>query len=179
MRNMLVVFFVLLAGSYAYAEEAVKIGHIDLQRALNESAVGKKAKGELEEMVKLRQAVIGEKVRLKEEKTRELEKQGFALSEDVVMQKEDELKKMDRDIKRMIDDSNVEVQKVQRERERRILKELEVLIAKLGDERGFTIIFPSDVVLYSVDAADLTGDVIRMYDALGSSVTEGEKKEPQ
>jgi outer membrane protein len=177
MKKAFVLLFVLLLGSHAHAEEVIKVGHVDLQSALNESEVGKKAKAELEGMVKLRQAMIDEKIRIKDQRAEEFQKQATALSDKVRLEREEELRRIERDIKRLIDDSNAEMQKIQREKERDILKGLEGIISRLGKERGFTIILPSDVILFSEDGTDLTGDVIEMFNASTIGETREQEKE--
>jgi outer membrane protein len=149
--------------SFAYAEDMAKVGFVDLQRALNESEVGKKAKAELEGMVKMRQAIIDEKVKQREQKEQDFQKQSMALSEKARAEKQEELKKMERDIKRLIDDSNTEMQKTQREKERDILKGFEAVIERIGKEQGYTLIVPSDVVLYGREGTDLTDALIKIY----------------
>ena len=66
MKRILIVVSIMLfitAGmvSKATAAEALKIGIVDLFRALNESEAGKKAKIDLEVLIKSKQTVIDEK----------------------------------------------------------------------------------------------------------------------
>jgi outer membrane protein len=170
MKKLLVLFFVLFViPSYAVSAQEVKIGFVDLQRALNESEAGKKAKAELEAIIKEKQSRIDEKIMRKEKIRKELEMQATVLSENAIRQRQDELDRMERDIQRLIDDSNAEIQRRQRQMELSILKELDAIITELGKEEGYTIILPAEVILYSGEGTDITDRVIEKYDKSKSS----------
>jgi outer membrane protein len=164
MRKMLVLFFMLTLGSYAYAGDA-KIAFIDLQRAFNESAAGRSTKAEWEEMVMQRQTVLDMKKREKERLQEEFNKQSMMLSEDARRQKVDKIEKLQRDIQRMIDDFDTEMQQFQRDREISMLNELDAIIKKLGAEENYTIILRAEVILYSAEEVDITDKVIDKYNA--------------
>src|SRR5512135_1736470 len=89
---LLVVIFVLFAGQVAYAEN-IKVGMVDLMKALNESDTGKKAKGELETMIKAKQSVLDQKGKEIEKLKAEIEKQSSILSAEAKKAKEDDLEK--------------------------------------------------------------------------------------
>src|SRR4030043_706729 len=57
------------------AAELMKIGYIDLQRIVYESEAGKKAKSELDALIKSKQAVVDEKRKTLEKLKSDLEKQ--------------------------------------------------------------------------------------------------------
>ena len=57
----LVVVILLLTGSSVFAADTLKIGFVDLVKALNESESGKKAKADLEFLIKSKQVAIDEK----------------------------------------------------------------------------------------------------------------------
>jgi outer membrane protein len=164
MKKLLVPLMVLLMGATAYPAEKVKIGFINLQEALNESEVGKKAKQDLEQVIREKQAEVEGKVKAKDAMREDLEKQSVMLSEDARNKRVDELRRLEREIERLISDTNAELQKLQREKEVDILKELDAIIGKIGKEEGFTLILPSDVVLYAVEGLEITDKVIEEYD---------------
>jgi Skp family chaperone for outer membrane proteins len=57
-----------------------------------------------------------------------------------------------------------------------ILTELDGIIDGIGEEGSFTLILPSEVVLYAAEGLDLTEQVIKKYDEMKSSAP-AEKKE--
>jgi outer membrane protein len=155
----------------------VKIGYIDMQKALNESDAGKKAKAELEQMIKERQVKIDEKVALRDKLLAELEKQSVVLSEEAMRQKQDELDLLSREIERMASDARMELEKSQRELELDIVKDLDGIITKIGKESGYMLILPSDVILFSVEGIDMTDLVVqKLNERFKSKSKEGSKK---
>lgn len=166
MKKVLVLCFILVMSSYAFSAEQVNIGFVDLQRALNESEPGKKAKAELEALIIKRQGWIDEKINAKERFKEELQKQAVVLSDEELSKRQDELERMEREIDRMIEDSTAELQKKQREEELAILKELDAIITELGEKENLAVILPSEVVLYSRDGMDVTDLLIKRYNEL-------------
>lgn len=165
---LLVVIFGLMAGGYAYADTiTMKIGVVDLMKALNESDAGKKAKAELESVIKSKQAVINEKGKAIEKLKAELDKQSSVLSPDAKKSKQDDLDRLMRDYQRMVSDSQSDVKKRESELTDGILKGLRAVIQKIGQKEGYTIIIENaeGIVLYSKKNLDLTDEVIKQYDA--------------
>ena len=107
---LLLVIFVLLAGQSVYAAE-VKIGIVDLMKALNESDSGKKAKSDLEGMIKSKQVILDGKGKEIEKLKGDLEKQASVLSADAKKSKEEDLEKMLREYQRLLTDSQNDVKK--------------------------------------------------------------------
>ena len=165
---LLVVIFSLMAGSYAYAETiTMKIGVVDLMKALNESDAGKKAKAELESVIRSKQAVINEKGKTIEKLKDELNKQSSVLSAEAQKSKQDELDRMMRDYQRMVSDSQSDVKQRESDLTDGILKGLRAVIKKIGQKEGYTMIMENaeGVILYSKKSLDLTDEVIKQYNA--------------
>ncbi|MDA8104845.1 MAG: OmpH family outer membrane protein [Nitrospiraceae bacterium] len=161
---LLVMIFVLFAGQVAYAEN-IKVGMVDLMKALNESDTGKKAKGELETMIKAKQSVLDQKGKEIEKLKAEIEKQSSILSAEAKKAKEDDLEKSLREYQRLVTDSQNEVKKKEGELTGGILKEIRAIISKMGEDGGYTIILEDvdGVVLFSKKDIDLTSVVIKKY----------------
>ena len=167
--TLLAVAMLLVFSTYAFAAEIVKIGYIDMQDALNESLAGKDAKAALEKMVKERQVKIDEKIALRDKLVADLEKQSVVLSDDAKRQKEDDLEKLNRELDRMVSDSNTELQKQQRELELGIIKDLDAILKDIGKNGNYTVILPAEVVLYSVEGIDVTDEAIKRLDVIYKS----------
>lgn len=164
MKKFLVPLFVLLLGTGAFAAEKEKIGFVNLQVALNESAVGKAAKAELEEIIKRKQDDVETRIKAKDAFKEEIEKQSAVLSEDARRSKAGELQRMEREIERLVADTNADLQKLQRDKEVRILKDMDDIIRRFGKEHGYTVIFPSDVLLYAAEGLDVTAAIVEEFD---------------
>lgn len=154
---------ILCAPGLAAAD--VKIGYVDLQRALNESSAGKKAKEDFRGQVdKLETQLKGKKEeldRLKEE----LESKGTVMADDRRRKLETEFESKRLDLKRRFEDSQAELQKKDQELTGKIIQDLQSIIKEVGDRDGFTLILElgSSPVLYFKKSADITDDVLSVY----------------
>jgi outer membrane protein len=163
---VLVVIVMLLAGAAAMAEE-LKIGYVDLQRALNESTAGKQAKEKFTAEVKRAESEI---LRKKEEVERlgaSLEKQSAMLKDEARVEKEKQFIQMQKEYERKVKDAKDELQIKDAELTKGILEDLVALIKKYGKENKYTIIFEKSetVLLYATESIDLTDKILSLYDS--------------
>lgn len=152
----------------AWSEAEIKIGYVDLNRALNESKQGKDAKTELETLVKNKQSSIDELEKKINEMRQEYDKQVQALSESARKAKEEEIENAIRNYQKIVAEAQGEVEKKRKELTSRIINELKEVINKIAEEEGFTIILESSegLILYSKKGLDLTDKVIKRYDSI-------------
>lgn len=150
----------------ASAAETVKIGVVDLLRALNESEAGKKAKADLEALIKSKQASIDEKGKKIEALKGDLEKQAALISADAKKTKEEELERLIREYQRVVADSQAEVQKKESELTGEILKDLRNVINTVAQEEGYSLILEKaeGLVLYISKHFDITDKITKKYD---------------
>lgn len=160
---------VILSASFivrnAYGADVLKIGYIDLRVALNESDPGKKAKVELESLIKTKQAAIDEKGKTIDKLKGEVEKQASVLSAEAKKAKEEEIERLVRDYQRLVQDSQNEVKKRENEVTGSIIKEMRDVIEKIGQEEGYSLILENaeGIILYSKKDLDITDRVIKSY----------------
>jgi outer membrane protein len=163
----LVIVLLMLTGTSALAAEVitVRIGYVDLVKALNESESGKKAKTDLEFLIKTKQTTIDEKGKAIEKTKADLEKQTSVLSPDARKAKEEEMERLLRDYQRLVADSQNEVKKKEGEITGDILKDLRAIVQKIGEDEGYTLILESaeGQILYAKKEADLTEIVLKKY----------------
>lgn len=156
-----------LQSGKAYGADAatVKIGYVDLRVALVESEAGKKAKTEMESMVKTKQAAIEEKGKTIEKLKGEIEKQAAVLSPEAKKSKEEDADRMMRDFQRLTQDAQAEVKKKEAELTGTILKDIRDVIAKIGQEDGYSLILENfeGMILYAKKDLDITDKVIKRY----------------
>lgn len=160
---LLLIVFVLFSVTVVHAD--MKVGIVDLMKALNESDSGKKAKTDLEVLIKSKQSVLDEKGKEIEKLKADLEKQSSVLSADAKKSKEDNLEKLLREYQRLVSDSQNEVKKKESELTGEILKEIRVIVDKMGEEGGYTMILENadGLVLYSKKEINLTDAVLKKY----------------
>ncbi|MBI5632475.1 MAG: OmpH family outer membrane protein [Nitrospirae bacterium] len=161
----IVVVMLLLTGTSVFAADTLKIGFVDLVKALNESDTGKKAKADLEFLIKSKQGAIDEKGKAIEKGKVDLEKQASVLSQDARKSKEEELERLIREYQRLVSDSQTEVKKKESELTGDILKDIRAIIQKIGQDEAYTLILENaeGQILYSKKEIDLTDAVIKKH----------------
>ncbi len=163
MRKLVLVLAIIFVLPLSSLAADVKFGSIDLQKLLNESEAGKKAKSDLEVLIKSKESTIKEKGEAIEKLRGELEKQASVLSGEAKKKKEDELEKLLREYQRIIQDSQAEVKKKEGELTDKIIKEIHETIEKIGAEEGYALIIERGMVLYSNKGIDITDRVMKEY----------------
>jgi len=159
---MFVALLVMPAASHA--ADTVKFGSIDVQKVLNESETGKKAKSELEGLIKSKQLTIDEKGKAIEKLKADIEKQASVLSADARKNKEEELEKSVREYQRLVQDSQAEIKKKEAELTETILKDVKDLVEKTGEAEGYALILEKGMILYSNKGIDITDTILKKYD---------------
>lgn len=164
---------------FAFSAQAadMKIGYVDLNKALNESDAGKKAVKTLEEMFKAKQVVIDEKQQELRKLEEELAKQASILNPDALKGKREDFERLKRDFQRMIKDSEEEVEKKRADFMDRIIKELGEIIRKTGEEEGYAVIFEKNEagMIYSSEKMDLTDKIIKKYNEASKAEKKSDK----
>jgi outer membrane protein len=172
MRKMVLMgvagfFLLFLAVSPVLAAEAsMKIGLVDLFKAVNESQQGKKAKTELESIIKGKQEALEEKGKAIEKLKGELDKQAGVLSADAKKSKEDEMERLTREYQRTVADSQSEVRKKEGELTGRIVKDLREVVAVIAQEEKYTLVLENaeGLILFADKGLDITDRVIKKFD---------------
>jgi outer membrane protein len=147
--------------------ETVKIGYVDLQRALNESEAGKIAKEEFKLQVDKLQAALKRQKDEIDSMKEQLEKKALVMKESERSNLEDEYRKKLRDFERSYKDSQADLQKKDNELTGAIIKDLQEVIREYGEREGYTLILEntSSAVLYGAKSADLTDAIMLQYNS--------------
>ncbi|MEI6207736.1 MAG: OmpH family outer membrane protein [Desulfuromonadales bacterium] len=144
----------------------VKLGYIDMQRALNGSEAGKDAKEQLAARVKKYQDEINVKQEELKKLKDELEKQGMLLSDSARAGKEKDYQNKLKDFQRFTKDAQDELQGKDEEFTRKILAEMEKIIQEFGRKNGYTFIFVrNESMLFVDEKTDLTEEVLKLFNA--------------
>jgi outer membrane protein len=160
------VFLTLGLVSTAWTAEAIKIGYVDMQKALNQCEAGKEAKKVMtEEVGKIEKSFLAKQRELEKLKE-ELEKKGAVLSESVRREKEKDYQAKLRDMQRLQRDYEEDMRRKDRELTDRILRELEQIVKKLGEEGKYTMILERNqpALVYISGTLELTEEVIKIAD---------------
>jgi len=166
------VFVVLLCligvGSGFAAEGTVKIATMSLPEILSKSTAGQEARRQLEDKVVEFQTKIQQEQEKQDGLRSDIEKKSSIWSEEVRQEKERDLLKMGQELKLMSEDAQFELQKLEKKIMAPILKELHEVIAEVGKQQSFTLIFENtnkglesrSGLLYSDEALDIS-DLVR------------------
>ena len=164
------IFVLVFTLSTVLAQEtssALKIGVVDLYKSVNESEQGKKAKADLEAMIKGKQESLESKGRAIEKLRSELEKQGDVLSADAKKNKAEEYERLTREYQRNMADSQNEVRKKEAELTGRIIKSIREIVLKMAQDGKYSLILErAEGLVLSVDPSlDITDAVISQLDS--------------
>ena len=157
----------VLATAAGAAAQQMKIGYVDLQRALNEADAGKRAKERFKTQVDKLQADLKKQKDQLDSLKDQLEKKASVMKEDDARDMQKDYEKKLRDFERNYKDSQGELQQKDNELTVELLKELQGVIEQFGKEGGYSIILEqsSSSVLYGSPELDLTEQIIARYNA--------------
>ncbi|MCX8031246.1 MAG: OmpH family outer membrane protein [Thermodesulfovibrionales bacterium] len=169
---------IIFASDGFSADEKIKVAIVDLFKTINESEMGKKAKSDLEGLIKTKQASIEEKGKKIEALKSEIEKQSTVISPEAKKTKEEEMEKLVRDYQRIVSDSQAEVKKKEAELTGEILKQAREAINKIAQEGGYSLVLEKadGVVLYFSSSLDITDKVIKRLNESKQSEKKTETK---
>lgn len=168
MRRLVISLIVLAAFALpGLASAQVKIGYVDLQRALNEVQEGKAAKARLKARLEKSQSQLDKEQEALRAKKEELDKKRLAMDEATLRQRMEEL---DRELVRvsgLYNQLQRELAEEERQATQEIFGRMRQIIAQIAEKEGFDFIFEVNEsgLLHAPTALDLTNELVRRYDA--------------
>jgi outer membrane protein len=166
MRKMLAcVLALLLLAAAPVAAAEMKIGYLDLQKALNLSEAGKAAKSKIGDKVKKYQGTIEGRQNELKKINEEMEKQKMMLSAETKAEKERDYQQKIKEFQRFTKDAQEELQREDAQHTRSILEDLFKVVKEIGTKGNYTLILEKteSSVLYADDGINLTDEVIAAY----------------
>ncbi len=152
----------LLASS---AQADIKLGYVDLQRALLEVGEGQAAKSRLKAEVDRKKAEFdGEQSKLTDDKA-VLDKQGAMMSEEVRTQKFSEWQKRLYDLTQKAQRLQQDLAEKERNELKKIFEKMDPIIASIAQREGLTMVFEKtdSGLVYAPASLDLTNELVRTY----------------
>jgi len=163
MRNVLIAMSLVLSAAIAKAD--TKIGFVDMQKAIQATAAGKKAKTELEGDFNKKKKDLEKKEADLKKMGEDLEKKKSVMSEEALGKKQAEFQEEMMKYRDVVGKSQVEIQKKERELTAPILEKMKKTIAKLAKDKGYSLILEnSQMVLFSTAESDLTDEVVKSFE---------------
>jgi outer membrane protein len=150
--------------------QSMKIGVVDLQRALNESDAGKKAREEFKVDVDKLQASLKRQKDDIEELKEQIEKKASVMKESERETLGEDYRKKLRDFERAYKDSQADLQKRDADLTASLIAELQEIIVDYGQRESYTLLLESNSsgVLYGGKEIDVTEAIIEEYNRKGS-----------
>ena len=143
-----------------------KVGYVDVQKAVQATATGKKAKDQLDGEFKKRKESLDKKKADIEKMGQDLEKKKTVLSEEVLNKKQMELQEEMMKFQKNVAENQLEIQKKEKELVDPILEKMKKIIEKVAQDKGFSLVIEKNGqnVLFAQKDADLTDDVVKAFE---------------
>lgn len=164
-KSLLAVAATLALSGGSVAAES-KIGYVDMQKAIQETSAGKKAKNELEKEFNAKKAELQKKEKDLKKMGEDLEKKAAALSDEARTQKQQELQTEMIKFQREVGESQMAIQNKERTLTKPILEKLEAAIEKVAQAGGYSMILEKSEqsVIWAKKDLDLTSEVVKEFE---------------
>ncbi|HKD67160.1 MAG TPA: OmpH family outer membrane protein [Candidatus Binataceae bacterium] len=165
-----VVVALLALVSTAAASADLKVAFVDMQRALNDSNAGKRAKNDFRSEIGRLQNKLQRQQQEVQSLKDELDRKGPLMRDDERRNLQDDYTRKLRDFERAYKDSKDELQQKDNEVTGAIVRDLAYIVRNLGERDGYTVVLEKGSLLWAAPSIDITDQVIREYNASGSRI---------
>ncbi|MBX3022090.1 MAG: OmpH family outer membrane protein [Bdellovibrionales bacterium] len=157
----------LILVSFTATAAEVKIGFVDMQKAIQETAAGKKAKKELEADFNKKKKELEKKEADIKKMGEDFEKRSMAMNEDARMKKQGEIQMEMRKYQENAAKAQMDIQKRERELTQPIVTKLREILEGIAKKEDFTVILEKaeNSVMWAKKEIDLTERLIKDYDS--------------
>ncbi len=167
MKNFLIIGFLLAFAGSAFAAE-FKLAYVDVQKAIEKTSMGKKAKEEMKKEAEKKNKEL-EKKKTDIDKMREdIEKKRSVLAEEAFAKRAAELQEEMQKFNQTAAKAQAELQKKESELLEPIVKKMKTVIEQIAKDKGITMVIQSNqnaqIVLYAAPETDLTDDLVKAFD---------------
>lgn len=177
MRRFLLALAVVVAARGAFAQ-GMKIGYVDVQRAVQEVEEGKAARNRLQNELKQKRGDLDKKRADLEKMKTDYEKQAPVLSDDAKRQKQEQMQKAFVDAQTAAAQMQDELSGKEQEAMQSISKRLLQVVAEVSDKESFTFVLDKAALLYAPAASDVTNEVVRRYNERFGAAGQAKAKTP-
>lgn len=166
LSKMVAVLVVATLSVSAYAAEEMKIGTVDMQKALQTVDAGKKARAQLEREFNAKKKDLQTEEASLKKMIDEFKKQSLVMSDEARAKKQQEIQERGMRFQEQTARSQQEIQKKEQELTAPILIRLRSIISEMAKSKGYSVVLEKNenTVLFSQEKDDLTTEVISAYD---------------
>lgn len=168
MKNQWINFAMVGVLNLAFSSaHALKVGVVDLQRALQEVKAGKAAKLSLEKEFQEKKKKLDKEQDEIRKMIEDFQKKSMALSQEARAQRGMELQKRQGEWQESVQSSQADIQKREANLTRPILEGLRTMIESLAEDKKTELVLEVNTggLLFAADKVDLTDELIKKYDA--------------
>lgn len=153
------------------AAQDMKVGTVDMQRAIQSVEAGKKAKSQLEKDFNSRKKELQTEESSIKKMGEEFRKQSLALNDEARAKKQAELQERIMKFQELTARSQQEIAQKEQELTQPIVSGLRKVISEVAKQKGYTVILEKNenTVLFSLEKDDLTEEVISNFNKSGKS----------
>ena len=159
------VIAALLLGTTSALAEDFKLGFVDMQRALNETDDGKKAKAALKKVFDQKQKELDEQQAALKKDIEDLDKKRTLLPADQVREKEAELQQRMQKVQQTYLRHQQDLSSKEQEATAKIYERMNKIIQKIAQSESFSMIVDKSALVFAKPHLDLTTELIRRYNA--------------
>jgi outer membrane protein len=160
--QFLVAAVFLLSTSAAFAED-IKVGFVDMQRALNETEDGRKAKEKLKKDFDQKQKELDEQQAQLKKEIEDLDKKRTLLPADKVREKEAELRVKLEKVQQTYMRHQQDLSGKEQKETQKIFERMTKIISEIAAAENFSMIVDRSALVFAKPHLDLTNELIRRY----------------
>lgn len=177
MRRLAVALAISLSLATARAALAAdKIAYVDVQRVISEVEEGKAAKNRLRTELESKRGELDKKQKELEQLKADYDRQAGVLTEEAKQQKQKELQQKFMEAQQAANQMQRELADKEDETLRSISEKLIAVVNEVSEREGFNYVIKKEALLAAPQAADITNEVVRRYNARFGGTAP--KKEP-
>ncbi len=160
---------VILASSLFFTSSAradIKIGYVDLRKALQDTSAGKKAQKDLKKEYDAKKEELEKKEKDLKAMNDDLDKKKLVLSDEVKQKKQIELQQEMGKFQQQVQATQASLQKKEREMTQPILEKLQEILDKRAKADGYTVVLEKSEqsVLWAKKEIDMTDEIVKEYE---------------
>lgn len=171
---------VLISGLALGAEQGgaanLRIGFVDLRKALESVDAYKGVKTSLDKDLAAKKSELEKQQQSLQKDAEQFDKKSAILNDSAKAQKQQELQKRFAELQKNAQESQVELQKRERDLTQPLVDELRAVIEGVGKEKEYQLVLNEGAVLYAAGGADITSDVISRFNSRHKSRGSEKKK---
>lgn len=167
LKKMVLAAFVMV-GTLGFSQVSLaqqKIGLVDVQKALNTVAAGKKVRSEIESEREKRSGEFKKKGEDIEKMRQDIEKKQSVLSEEAMRKRQAEFQEEVMKYRAAFEKANQEFMKKEQDMMKPIAEKMRRVVDKVAKAKGYNMIIHFEAALFSDGSADLTDDVIKAFES--------------